>query len=368
MSNSRIREITRLFKRVQPTRRRFLAGSGAIVAASAAGWPLILVPGKAKASEQIVIPSWGGAYSETLTEAFYKPFTQKTGIPIVVGPQPDLAKIQAMVKTGAVEYDLVDLITGWVIQGENEGLWEPVNTNIVNRDGIMKVACRDKTQGYYVAAGGIVYHEGKFGKPEQHPKSWAEYWDVKKFPGRRVLRADRAAEMLECALMADGVHPRQMYPLDVERAFKSLAKIKPHVAHWPTATAQLTLLVEKGEADFSYSYNSRVFASRKAGNPIQFVFNNMYVHVGYTAVVSKAKNKEAAMKLMAYLLDPQAQARWANLYGLIGTHQDAAKYIDPDAKKQMLYADDPNSVIENLDWWGPRNAELMKRYKEWLLT
>lgn len=368
MSKDRIQDVTKHYRRLGPTRRRFLAGTSAIATASVVGGPLILVPGKAKASEQIVIPSWGGAYAETVNEAFYKPFTQKTGIPIIVGPQPDLAKIQAMVKTKSAEYDLVDLITGWVIQGENEGLWEPVNTKIVNRDGIMKVACRDKTQGYYVAAGGIVYHEGKFGKPEQHPKSFAEYWDVQKFPGRRVLRADRAAEMLEAALMADGVHPRQMYPLDVERAFKSLAKIKPHVQHWPTATAQLTLLVEKGEADFSYSYNSRVFASRKAGNPIEFVFNNMYVHVGYTAVVSGAKNKEAAMKLMAYLMDPQAQGRWANLYGLIGTHKDSANYVAADAKARMNYADHPNSVIENLDWWGPRNADIMKRYKEWLLT
>jgi putative spermidine/putrescine transport system substrate-binding protein len=368
MSKRRIIEITKDDGRTGVTRRRFVAGTSAAAAASAVSWPLILTPGKAKASEQIVIPSWGGAYAETLNEAFYKPFTQKTGIPIIVGPQPDLAKIQAMVRTGNVEYDLVDLITGWVIQGENEGLWEPINTNIVNRDGVMKVACRERTQAYYVAAGGLTYHEGKFGKPEQHPKSWAEFWDVQKFPGRRVLRADRAAEMLECALMADGVHPRQMYPLDVERAFKSLDKIKPHITHWPTATVQTIQLVEKGEADFSYSYNSRVFASRKAGNPVEFVFNNMYIHVGYTAVVSKSRNKEAAMKLIAYLLDPQAQARWANLYGLIGTHQDSGKYIAADAKARMNYADHPNSVIENIDWWGPRNAELMKRYKEWLLT
>lgn len=368
MSNDRKSNIPRTSRKIEPTRRRFLGGTTALAAASAASWPLILTPGKARASEQIVIPSWGGAYAETLTEAFYKPFTQKTGIPIIVGPQPDLAKIQAMVKTGNIEYDLVDLITGWVIQGENEGLWEPINTNIVNRDGVAKVACRDKTQGYYVAAGGLIHHQGKFGKPEQHPKSWAEFWDVQRFPGRRVLRADRAAEMLECALMADGVPPRQMYPLDVERAFKSLTKIKPHITHWPTATVQTIQLVEKGEADFSYSYNSRVFASRKAGNPVEFVFNNMYIHVGWTAVVAKSKNKEAAMKLMAYLLDPQAQARWANLYGLVGTHKDSGKYVAEDAKARMNYADDPNSVVENIDWWGPRNAELVKRYKEWLLT
>ena len=80
------------------------------------------------------------------------------------------------------------------------------------------------------------------------------------------------------------------------------------------------------------------------------------------------KNKEAGMKLLAYYLDPEAQARWANLYGLMGTQRDCVKYMNEDAKKRLLNFDDPNSCLENIDWWGPRQAELLKRYKEFLLT
>ena len=364
-----VKDVTCLLRRnVGPTRRVFLAKGGAFAAASAASWPLILVPGKAKASEQLVIPSWGGAYAETINEAFYKPFTKETGIPIIVGPQPDLAKLKAMIKTGNVEWDFVDLITGWVVEGENEGLWEPINLNIVNRANVVPVANREKSQGFYVFGGGIVYQEGRHGKPEQRPKSWAEFWDVNKFPGRRALRSDRAAEMLEIALVADGVLPRQVYPLDVERAFKSMAKIKPHITHWISATAQTIGIVEKNEADFSYTYNSRVFASRKAGNQVEIVFNNLFMGIGYAGVISKSKNKDAGMRLMNYYLNPEAQARWANLYGLDGTNSESDKYINEDVKKRRINFNDPNNFWEDIEYWGKNNAELLKRYKEWLLT
>jgi putative spermidine/putrescine transport system substrate-binding protein len=368
MSETKLQDVTPLLKRnVGPNRRVFVAQGVAFAAASAASWPLILIPGNARASEQLVIPSWGGGYAETINEAFYKPFTEETGIPIIIGPQPDLAKLKAMIRTGEVEWDVIDLITAWIVEGENEGLWEPIDLNIVDRSNVVPKANREKTQGFYVFGGGIIYDESRHGRPEQHPKSWAEYWDVDGFPGRRGLRADRAAEMLELALIADGVPPRELYPLDVERSFTSLDRIKPHINHWISATPQTIALVERNEVDFSYSYNSRVFASRKAGNPIEMVFNNLLMDVGYAAVVAKSKNKEAGMKLLNYYLNPRAQARWANLYGLDGTNRESERYVTEEVKKRRINFDDPNNFWADIEYWGKHNTELEKRYKEWLL-
>src|SRR5262245_4532069 len=165
-----------------PTRRQLLTDG--LAAATAASWPLILTPGKARASERVVVSSWGGRYEETLKEAFFEPFTKQTGIPVVVGPQLDLAKIQAMTRTGNTEYDVVDMLASWVVQGEQEGLWAPIDTRIVDRTDILPIANRPTVQGIYIGIGGITYNEQRHGRPEQHPKSWAEYWDVAKFPGR----------------------------------------------------------------------------------------------------------------------------------------------------------------------------------------
>ena len=44
---------------------------------------------------------------------------------------------------------------------------------------------------------------------DQRPQSWADFWDVKKFPGTRSYR--NAVPTLEPALMADGVPRDKVY-------------------------------------------------------------------------------------------------------------------------------------------------------------
>jgi putative spermidine/putrescine transport system substrate-binding protein len=346
-------------------RRRFLVGTVAV--ASAASWPLVLTRGQARAAEQIVVPSWGGRYAETLDEAFYKPFTKETGIPVVVAPPPDLAKIKAMVKAGSVEYDVVDTLVNWVVEGDKEGLWEPIDTRIVDRTNVVPAANRPNVQGYYLSGGGIIYHEQRHGRPEQRPRSWAEYWNAARFPGRRVL-VDNVDRMLAVALMADGADPAKLYPLDVERAFKSLEKVKPHVKLWTSSAAQAISTVEQNESDFNFSYNGRVFASRLAGNQVGFVDNQCVVTMGHLAVPRGARNKEAGMKLINYCLKPERQGAWANVYGYLGTNRRSAEFVKPEVKSLLLDFSGPSHHWIDLEYWGEHNAALSKRFKEWLLT
>ena len=72
---------------------------------------------------------------------------------------------------------------------------------------------------------------------DKAPSNWAEYWDVEGFPGRRSLRKN-PIDTLEQALMADGVAPADLYPLDVDRAFAKLDEIKEKIAIWWTGGAQ----------------------------------------------------------------------------------------------------------------------------------
>ena len=146
-----------------PTRRRLVFGGP--VAATAASWPLILTPGKAKAADRVVVSCWGGRYEETMKEAFFDPFTKQTGIPVVIGPVLDLAKIQAMTRTGNMEYDIIDMLATWVVQGEQEGLWAPIDTRIVDRTDVLPIANRPTVQGIYVSVGGITYNEQRHGRP-----------------------------------------------------------------------------------------------------------------------------------------------------------------------------------------------------------
>jgi len=87
---------------------------------------------------------------------------------------------------------------------------------------------------------------------------------VKKFPGRRALRNHPIAT-LEAALMADGVAPDKLYPLDVDRAFRKLEEIKPNVTVWWTSGAQSAQLLTTAEVDMVMAWNGRITALTKEG-------------------------------------------------------------------------------------------------------
>ena len=40
----------------------------------------------------------------------------------------------------------------------------------------------------------------------------------------------------------------------------------------------------------------------------------------------------------------------------------------PEVKKLLPNPLDPNSCFENVDWWGDKNEELTKRFKEWQMV
>src|SRR5438309_6091061 len=49
----------------------------------------------------------------------------------------------------------------------------------------------------------------------KRPTTWAEFWDAKKFPGPRTLRAGvYGTGAYEEALLADGVPMDKLYPMD----------------------------------------------------------------------------------------------------------------------------------------------------------
>src|SRR5690606_19362858 len=100
---------------------------------------------------------------------------------------------------------------------------------------------------------------------------WKDFWDVKRFPGLRAM-SNSPINTLEQALLADGVPMNDLYPLDLDRAFKSLDRIKKHVAVWWTGGAQSAHVIQSGEVDMVASWNGRMQAVADGGAPINIVW------------------------------------------------------------------------------------------------
>src|SRR5690606_28086804 len=80
-----------------------------------------------RAEETLVVVGQGGSYQEAQRKAFFEPFTKETGIRIIDQSPSDPAKFQAMVESGNVEWDVVDVDQEFVYRGSKLNLFEKID-------------------------------------------------------------------------------------------------------------------------------------------------------------------------------------------------------------------------------------------------
>lgn len=344
--------------------RRSVLTTGGLIGAGLLAAPA-LVSRRTAAAESLVYVSYGGATEDAEVESFLKPFTADTGINVIAASGPDIAKLKAQAMTGNAEWDVVDFIGSQAIAADRAGVLEKIDYTVVD-DTDMFVPKEEASFPFYVYGGGIAYDPARH--PDgKHPTDWAQFWDAKAFPGRRGLR-NRPDENLELALMADGVPAKQLYPLDVDRAFRSLDRIKPHVAKWIAETPQTISLIQSNEIDFVFTYSGRVQAARKQGVSIAYVYDANIVTPAYTCVAKGTRNKAAAMKLASYFAKPERQAQFCNILGYSPIKRSAIKLLTPETLAQQPKLDDPKTAVTDIKWWADNFVEVNKRFKEWLLA
>ncbi|MCK1590240.1 ABC transporter substrate-binding protein [Bradyrhizobium sp. 169] len=342
------------------SRRSLLAGAAGALAAPMLG-------GLARAaarSNSVSMVGYGGTYQDTLIQYVINPFTKETGIEVQFVPFSDLAKIKAMQLIGNVEWDICTGSGPLLASGSKQGFWQKLDPSMFDLNDLAIQPTSDVVVDQLYASG-ITWDPKKYG-PGKHPTNFAEFFDLKKFPGRRSFRTSPEG-VLEAALLADGVAPKDIYPLDVDRAYKVLDRIKSRIV-WALATPQTVSLVQTGEVDFSWTFSGRVKATTEPGGgvPLAYSFEQNLFWTNAMAVLKGAPNTENAMKLMAYMLRPEAQARLQDQLGYAPVSKKAVSMLRPEVRKWLPDLSNPNSLTVSDEYWADNREALTSRFKEWL--
>ena len=131
---------------------------------------------------------------------------------------------------------------------------------------------------------------------------------MKKFPGPRSLR-NHPVDNLEAALMADGVAKDKLYPIDVDRAFKKLDQIQPHINVWWTTGQQPAQLLVDKEVVLATGWNGRFYDLIRKEAPLAIEWNGGILKQGSWVVPKGAKDQYWAMKMLAADVRSQAAGR-----------------------------------------------------------
>ncbi|WOH69791.1 ABC transporter substrate-binding protein [Bradyrhizobium sp. BWA-3-5] len=339
-------------------RRALLGGSVGVLAT------LSSLPASA---DQITFVSQGGAYQKAQTVAILDPAAKKLGITINQDSIPDAwPAVKSQAASGKPTWDVVDMPTGNCLRGGEQGLVEKLDFAKLPNAAAMPEAYRSAysvTYEFYSSV--LAFSRKKF--PDAAPSSWADFWDVKKFPGRRALRNHPFAT-LEAALMADGVAPDKLYPLDVDRAFRKLEEIKPNITVWWTSGAQSAQLLNDGEVDMVMAWNGRVSALMGEGAKVGFTFNQGILQSTSLCILKGAPNLATAVRFVNEAVDPVNQA---NLplhidYGPANPKAFNTGVIKPERVVQLPSAPDnaAKQALMSYAWWSSPAGEAAE--KRWV--
>lgn len=316
----------------------------------------------------VVVNGGGGQWGDALKKCMWQPFEKATGNRVIVEPDVNFAKQRAMVLSGNVQWDICEVSNAdLLIIGAKEGLFEPLDYTIISK----KDAIEGSMEPYYVVSSfytTVLAYDAKKYPEGKEPKSWKDFWDVEKFPGVRSLR-NSPYNNLEFALMADGVPPDKLYPLDVDRAFRSLDKIKPYVKVWWQAGAQPIQLLVDREADMVSAWYGRIIDIQKQGAKVGFTWNQGHFMYGGWVVLKGAPHKKIAMELLNFYAHPKNQACLASTIPYPGGSMKIFDYVSPEVARNLCtYPENfKKQVGANTEWWVENRKKLEDRWNTWLL-
>ena len=349
-----------------PTRRKVLvAGAATLAMPYVSSRP-------ARAAGQVVVRNPGGAYSDTQKQYIYDPFTKETGIEVVIVAST-LTKMRAMVKSGNAELDVADAGFDGLTTLDRTGALAPIDYagwKYANLKDVPEEYVTPRTVGFCLYATVLGYNKETFPDGKQ-PKSWTEFWDAAKFPGARML-ADMASGSpnLEFALIADGVSMDKVFPIDIDRAFKSLSRIKPHIKKfWDTGALSAQMLADR-DVVLGSIWNGRLQAIADKGAPVAIEWNQHMLALQGYGIFKDAKNIKEAQLLVDYAMQPKAQLGLPKELAYGPTNRKTFDMLPPD--RVAMLPGSPEQMkrcfLQDAEWWDQNRAKVNSIWSKWILS
>ncbi|MDH2357510.1 polyamine ABC transporter substrate-binding protein [Bradyrhizobium sp. SSUT112] len=320
--------------------------------------------------DQVTVTSAGGGYQKALRTAIFEPFVKATGIKLAEDEWSyELAKIRAMVETKTVSWDVVETYTSMVLKMCQEDMIEKIDWNKLGLDRTKFMAVQDCGVPTQTNATILAYDKDRL---PNGPKTIADLFDTKKFPGKRGLWKSPIGN-LEWALIADGVPIKDVpkvlnTPDGVDRAFKKLDTIKKDIIWW-TAGSQAPQLLADGQVVMTAAFNARIYdAVKNSGKNFEIVWDAEVAGWSYWVIPKGSPRRDNAYKFIAFAASPEAQANLTRYTPAGPANIDAMPLVNPAILPHLANAPEhlERALEPNVAFWVERRDELTQRFTAWL--
>jgi len=347
-------------RRLCVSRRAFVVSSGALAA------PALLHRTAVAQGRPLNFLTWGGRFGQGVRKAFSDPFTAKSGVVINdITPYNFGRFVTALQNRNPENFDLA-----W-FSDEIEparagamGLLEKLDYSLLpNAPKALASARQEFAVSPYVTTYQVGFRADRW---PTKPQSWVDFWDVAKFPGARSIGTN-VMGVLEAALLADGVSPSALYPLDEERAYRKLAQIKPHIRlfHNTSAAQPARQSLYQGDLAMMFSWSADFIAQKAAAKPIDVIWNGGFY---FSPSVGIAKGSPHARQAHAYLdqfFQEQAVLSFVREWPTTPVLASVAAAMTEQERQQTAAGHLDTMINLNRAYYLQHQTRLQERYDAW---
>ncbi|WP_050994698.1 extracellular solute-binding protein [Sinorhizobium fredii] len=331
-----------------------------------------LYSSSAYSRETIRVSAQGGSYDVCVKNVYFDAWEKETGIKVeVTSPSYDLGVWRTQQETGKPDWDVATADVGLLHELVKNEWVLPLDRELITRDGgmidlpslIPEIDGKIYALPSELFATVVTYNSKTYAT--ETPKTWADVFDTTKFPGKRMF-SNMVVDfgVLELALLADGVAPKDLYPLDVDRALKKLDAIKSDILWYDFGTQQVALL-QQGDAVIGAGWDGRVKALQRDGGTVEYSPTQAIVKPDLW-VLPKGGNSEVGAKFLSFIDNPERQAKFATCVGYGPVLRKAYDFLPADQKFTVDPKNTEGFVVWNAEYWAKNAREVTARFNEWL--
>lgn len=327
-----------------------------LIAALVAG--TALAAGAASAQD-VIVGHAAGINGQAVGEIL-KDFAADTGMQVQGVTLSDTdagAKMQLAAKTGNAPYDVVlgmgrDIFT----LTEGSGIYADIDTSAWDEATLKAMQDAELIGTNYAVsqdlAALLVYGSAL---KDNSPENWADFFDTEKFPGNRGMASGGLGVPInmEYALIASGVAPDQLYPLDHEAAMAELDRIAGNVVLWDNAPKGIQDLVN-GDTVMTWSYAPAAIGALNSGQDITLVSPpGTAVIRGVGVVMAEGPNGvDAGQNFLEWWYRPENQAKYAQLtnYGIVVPSAAVLEQIPEENQAYLPFSGSSPTNYRTLDY------------------
>ena len=339
----------------------------------------------------LTVATWPESYGHAQAAAQIMPFGAKSGtdarLALYNGGTSELA---GQVASKHYDWDAVDMELPDAVAACQSGLLEKIDASTLPAAPDGTPAAQDFVPGAigpcWVAS--TVYSQVIVVTPPRvvgnttvaAPKTLADFFDLKRFPGKRALPRANAKLNVEMALLADGVAAKDVYdvlssPQGVARALKKLDTLRGNLV-WYDNASDAAAMAKDGRVTMASLPNWVVYDSDMqtpvTGDDLGIIWDRQLYQLEVYAIPKGNPKAAKAMDFVRFATRPENLGAMASWIAFGPARRSALPFVQNQPELHIAMtpylptAHFDTAFAVDAGWWRLHGADVAGLWQEWL--